>query len=73
TPSGGSSQVPDNGSSQFPDGSQLPDLGQLPAINGQSIEEIIREILRELGIDPNRVIPSTGQSGATTNGTGVGQ
>jgi hypothetical protein len=73
TPSGGSSQSPDNGNSQFPDGSQLPGLGQLPSINGQSIDEIIREILRQLGIDPDTVLPPSGQQGATTNGSGVGQ
>jgi hypothetical protein len=72
----------DQGSSLFPDdgdGSiQLPDLGQPPSINGQSLDDIIREILRRLGIDPDTVLPPSGQQGgpqsdgATTNGTSGG-
>jgi hypothetical protein len=75
TPSDGSSQLPDQGTSQFPDGSQFPDiggqlpnLGQLPDLNGQSLDEIIRDILRRLGIDPDTLVPS-GSQGGTTNGT----
>jgi hypothetical protein len=76
----GSSLFPDNGdgSVQLPDGSELPDLGQLPSINGQSLDDLIREILRRLGIDPDTVLPPSGQQGgphgdgATTNGTSGG-
>jgi hypothetical protein len=67
----GSSQLPENGngSIQLPDGSQLPDLGTLPGFNGQSIDEIIRDILRRLGIDPDTVLPS-GPQGGSSNGWG---
>ncbi len=68
-------QTPDNGSTQLPDaGSELPDLGQFPDLNGQSIDEIIRDILRRLGIDPDTVVPSSGQQGATPDSSsGAGQ
>jgi hypothetical protein len=63
--SGSGGQSP---SSQLPDLGQLPNLGQLPDLSGQSIDQIIREILRQLGIDPNTVIPSNGSNGSSTNG-----
>jgi hypothetical protein len=64
-------QTPDNGGTQLPDaGGELPDLGQLPDLNGQSIDEIIREILRRLGIDPDTLVPASGQQGATPDRSG---
>jgi hypothetical protein len=78
TPNQGGSQLPDQGGSQLPDqggsqlpglGGQLPGVGQLPDLNGQSLDQIIRDILRSLGIDPDTLVPS-GQQGATINGTG---
>ena len=69
----GSSLFPDNGdgSIQLPNGTQLPDLGQLPGFNGESLDQIIRDILRRLGIDPDTVLPPAG-SGSSTPGSSSG-